>query len=282
MLDGDELLQAPGRENRRRTEDVSGQIPGRENRRRTGFSVGHPDGCAEAGAAEQEAAAKSVFDGGGPTKEQMQTLAKDADFTQLVYMAGRYTGKNLTARDCDVLGNLYGNLHMSAELLEYLLEYCVSNGHRSMRYIEAVALNWKERGILTVEQARAETVMGGKNTYAVLKAFGLGGRNPAAGERKTIDRWFREYGFPVEVVLEACDRTMRTIHQPSFEYADKILTEWRKKGISRKEDIARLDEKQPKAQAQIQNRDEKRPNSFHNFTQRDYDYDELVKKLNGF
>lgn len=282
LLDGDEILQTPGRENRQGIEDVSGQIPGRENRRRTGFSVEHPDGWAEAGAAEQEAAAKSVFDGGGPTKEQMQTLAKDADFTQLVYMAGRYTGKNLTARDCDVLGNLYGNLHMSAELLEYLLEYCVSNGHRSMRYIEAVALNWKERGILTVEQARAETVMGGKNTYAVLKAFGLGGRNPAAGERKTIDRWFREYGFPVEVVLEACDRTMRTIHQPSFEYADKILTEWRKKGISRKEDIARLDEKQPKAQAQIQSRDEKRPNSFHNFTQRDYDYDELVKKLNGF
>lgn len=271
LLDGEKAMKAPGQENRRGID-----------RQTTEHRAGTMDGQAETGAAEQEAAAKSVFDGNGPTKEQMQALTKDADFTQLVYMAGRYTGKNLTARDCDVLGNLYGNLHMSAELLEYLLEYCVSNGHRSMRYIEAVALNWKERGILTVEQARAETVMGGKNTYAVLKAFGLGGRNPAAGERKTIDRWFREYGFPVEVVLEACDRTMRAIHQPSFEYADKILTEWRKKGISRKEDIARLDEKQPKDQSQIQSREEKRPNSFHNFTQRDYDYDELVKKLNGF
>lgn len=125
----------------------------------------------------------------------MQALTKDADFTQLVYMAGRYTGKNLTARDCDVLGNLYGNLHMSAELLEYLLEYCVSNGHRSMRYIEAVALNWKERGILTVEQARAETVMGGKNTYAVLKAFGLGGRNPAAGSGKLSTGGFGSTAF---------------------------------------------------------------------------------------
>ena len=27
---------------------------------------------------------------------------------------------------------------------------------------------------------------------------------------------------------------------------------------------------------------EKRPNRFHNFQQRDYDYDELVKQINGF
>ena len=46
-----------------------------------------------------------------------------------------------------------------------------------------------------------------------------------------IDRWFRDYSFPVDIVLEACDRTMRTIHQPSFEYADKILKDWKDKGV---------------------------------------------------
>ncbi|MCI8550937.1 MAG: DnaD domain protein [Lachnospiraceae bacterium] len=224
---------------------------------------------------------------GGQAAEKtadLQELQADEDFCQLLYLAGRYTAKNLTPRDCDVLAHLYGGLGMSAELLEYLVEYCVSNGHKSMRYIETVALNWNERGIKTVEQAKVETVNGGKNTYAVLKAFGLGGRNPAAAERSMIDRWFRDYGFSLEVVLEACDRTMRVIHQPSFEYADKILKDWKVKGIRVKDDISRMDGKVEGGQtkAKIEKRGTKRPNKFHNFSQRDYDYDALVKELNGF
>ncbi|MCI8465213.1 MAG: DnaD domain protein [Lachnospiraceae bacterium] len=231
----------------------------------------------------------------------LQALNEDEDFCQLLYLAGRYTAKNLTPRDCDILANLYAGEGMSAELLEYLVEYCVSNGHKSMRYIETVALNWKERGIRTVEEARAGMVNGGKNTYAVLKAFGLGGRNPAAVERSMIDRWFRDYGFSVEMVLEACDRTMRAIHQPSFEYADKILKEWKARGIQKKDDIARLDgrpgawpegkkketDKTEAGRTEVGKRgtgkrEGKKPNRFHNFPQRDYDYDALVKELNGF
>ena len=36
----------------------------------------------------------------------------------------------------------YDELHMSADLIEYLVEYCVSRGRKSMRYIETVALAW--------------------------------------------------------------------------------------------------------------------------------------------
>ncbi len=42
---------------------------------------------------------------------------------------------------------------MSADLIEYLVEYCVSRGRKSMRYIETVALAWAKDGITTVEMA---------------------------------------------------------------------------------------------------------------------------------
>lgn len=210
----------------------------------------------------------------------LRELQEDEDFGQLLDLVSCYLGKLLTSRDCDVLANLYAGVGMSTELLEYLVEYCVSNEHRSMRYIETVALNWHERGIETVEQARAETANGGKNTYAVLKAFGLGGRNPAAAERSMIDRWFRDYSFPVDIVLEACDRTMRTIHQPSFEYADKILKEWKEKGVRKVGDIARLDGK-PEGR-KTGKKGGQAAGSAQNFPQRDYDCDELVKQINGF
>lgn len=236
---------------------------------------------------EKERALEKKQKTGEKTPVDLRALEKDEEFCQLLYLAGRYTKKNLTPGDCDVLANLYGSVGMSAELLEYLIEYCVSNGHKSMRYIEKVALNWNERGISTVEQARNEVPLN-KNVYAVLKAFGLGGRNPAAGERKMIDHWFQDYGFPVEVILEACDRTMRSIHQPSFEYAETILQSWKEKGICEKKDIALLDAeweesagKKEKSREEDSREKNRGSNKFHNFKERDYDCDELMKQING-
>lgn len=222
----------------------------------------------------------------------LHALYEDMDFSQLLFITGRYTGKNLAGRDLDVLANLYSVVGMSCELLEYCVEYCVENGHKSMRYIETVALNWHEKGITTVEQAKEENVMGGKNTYAVLKAFGINGRNPAPAERKIIDKWFREYGFSPELVTEACNRTMKAIHQPSFEYADRILSDWRKLGVKELSDIERLDVKnQPKETAASGNpnagKEGKRTvrkapvNKFRNFSERNYDADAMMKQIMG-
>ena len=48
----------------------------------------------------------------------------------------KYMNKVFTPRDCQVFAYLYEGLSMSSELLEYLVEYCVQNGHISVRYME--------------------------------------------------------------------------------------------------------------------------------------------------
>lgn len=57
--------------------------------------------------------------------------------------------KVFTQRECEVFAYLYDGLHMTAELLEYVVEYCVQGGHTSIRYIETVAINWHESGLKT-------------------------------------------------------------------------------------------------------------------------------------
>ena len=183
-----------------------GQAPGPAEGQPEGVFPGRRGDGTEPKAAGAEPAAGNAPDAEKRPRPDLQILKEDEAFCQLLYLAGRYTQKNLTARDCDVLANLYSTVGMPAELLEYLIEYCVSGGHKSMRYIETVALDWNVRGIRTVEQAKAETAAGGKNTYAVLKAFGLGGRNPAAGERQMIDQWFHDYGFSVSRDFQHHDR----------------------------------------------------------------------------
>ncbi|MCD7991183.1 MAG: DnaD domain protein [Clostridia bacterium] len=231
--------------------------------------------------------------------EQVNRLAQDEEFSQLLYIAQKYMNKVFTPRDCQVFAYLYEGLSMSSELLEYLVEYCVQNGHISVRYMETVAISWHEKGIRTALEAKDYSTSYNRDSFAVMKAFGINSRKPAAPEQKLMDKWFRDYGFSREVVLEACNRTITAIHNPSFQYADKILSDWQKAGVRGLADIKDLDAKRTAAREESGESREKRlqkydsgvssarqgsgtrknsSNQFHNFKQRDTDYDALVLK----
>lgn len=212
------------------------------------------------------------------TPEQVGRLAKEEEFTQLLYISQKYMNKVFTPRECEVFAYLYDALHMPVELLEYLVEYCVQGEHYSIRYLETVALNWHERGIKTVEMARQHTTSFSKDAFAVMKAFGLNERRPGDSEMEMIRRWFQEWGFSKELVLEACARTLKATHKPSFSYADKILSEWKKAGVRTRSDVKQLDDKRESRKTPEQAYTAPRPvkNQFHNFEQRTTDYDGMV------
>lgn len=221
--------------------------------------------------------------------EKISGLAGDEDFSQLLYIAQKYMNKVFTQRECEVFAYLYDGLHMPSELLEYVVEYCVQGGHSSIRYIETVAISWHEKGIRTVDEAKNSAVSFSKDSYAVMRAFGLNDRNPGSLEREFMDRWFTTYGFTREIVIEACNRTLSATHSPSFPYADKILEGWKKAGVRTMEEIKRLDEqyaervksgdiKSGKKQTAQGSATKPRTgqNQFQNFPQREIDYDALI------
>lgn len=208
------------------------------------------------------------------------SLSEDEEFVQLLYVIQKYLGKALTGRDLDMLSYWYQELHFPADVIEYMVEDCVNNGHRSMRYIEKVALDWHERGFKTLARAKAYHQSYRNEYYKVMKAFGLSGRNPAPSEQEMIGKWLSQYQFSVEIITEACRRTIEAIHEPSFKYADRILSDWKESGVHTKEEIEKLDEKHRKGREISVSRTPVSRNRFHNFEQRTYDYDALLKKLN--
>lgn len=227
---------------------------------------------------------------------QVNRLSGDEEFAQILYIAQKYMNKVFTPRDCQVFAYLYDTLKFSPELLEYLVEYCVQNGHVSVRYMETVAINWHEQGFRTPDEAKEYAEGFNNDAFSVMKAFGLNDRRPATEEQKMITKWFREYGFGRELVLMACNRTISAIHTPSFRYTDKILSDWKLAGVRTKADVEALDEKRSKSRAQgaggqaqggrssggqgagQADGSRRKSNQFHNFKQRDTDYDALVLK----
>lgn len=217
--------------------------------------------------------------------QELHRFSESDDGAQLIFIIQQYLGRPLSASDLNTIYYFYDDLGFSRDLIEYLFEYCVSNGHTHMRYIEKVALSWANLHITTADEARTQSETHQKACFAVLKAFGLGGRMPAAGEAEFINKWTRTYGFSLELILEACRRTMMAVHTPSFEYTDKILSNWKSLGAYTMTEVLAADKARSAEKAAAP---AKRPavkqarpssNKFHNFNQRSYDYAALEKKL---
>lgn len=238
---------------------------------------------------EPETAKKTVSaSGNGAVKkaaEEIPPSRKNREiFKEVIHVTEQYLGKTLTKTESEALVYFYDELGMSSDLIEYLIEYCVENGHKSIHYIRKVALSWAEQKIRTPEEAKAVSGQYSKNSYAVLNAYGIKGRAPAVSEMGYIRRWNEEYGFSSDLIVEACNRTMKTIHQPSFEYTESILKNWADKGVKTLADVKALDllhlqEKGAKKAVAIGTARAAR-NKFNNFEGRKYqDMDELTRRL---
>lgn len=217
-----------------------------------------------------------------PEVSNLQQYKSRKEFKELLFVAEQYLGKTLSSTDIETIAYFYETLHMSLDLTEYLIEYCVENGHKSMHYIRKVALSWHERGISTVAEAKAGSLSYNRNCYSVLNAFGIKGRSPAASELTYIKKWTEEYGFSLEIIVEACNKTISTIHQPSFDYADTILRDWLSKKVQRLEDIKAIDAgflKEKERRKKQTSKASASRNKFNNFEGRSYDMNELERKL---
>ncbi len=219
------------------------------------------------------------------TPDRIKELKQNDEIVQLLYIAEQYLGKTLTPGEMKKIMFFYDELKLSPDLIEYLIEYSVSRGHKSLRYIETVAMAWAQEGITTVAMAKESSSRYMKDYYTILKAMGISGRNPVDTEITLMDTWLKDYGFSMDIIQEACNRTVLSTGQPSFQYADKILSGWKNKNVRNLADIRLLDaahEKQKLEKAATRRNQAPKSasqNRFNNFHQRTYDFNEYEKKL---
>lgn len=213
------------------------------------------------------------------TAAETKTFKEQTEIKQLLFVCEQYMGKQLTRTDLETILYFYDKLNFSTDLIEYLVEYSVSKNKRSLRYMETVALEWHKKGIRTVKEAKADSKPYAKECYQVLKALGINNHDPLPTEVTYVSRWISEYGFTIDIILEACNRTIMQIHQPKFEYVDGILKSWKNAGVHHLSDVDKLSaEHKNRAAAKAQTKNDKPfTTRFHNFEQRTYDSKDLEK-----
>lgn len=164
------------------------------------------------------------------TREDIDRALTDPAISWLSDIVGGYLEKLLTNTDLSLIMFMYFDLHFSKELILHVYETCVEKNKKSNKYIQAVAINWYEQGITTVEEAEQYAIAFDSYFSAINKSWNLG-RLPGDKEQKFINAW-KEWGFSVELVKEACDRTLIKAGKPNFKYANGILSNWHDKGYT--------------------------------------------------
>ncbi len=212
-------------------------------------------------------------------RDEVDQFKTDGDVKELLFVASQYVGHPLSNTEVSTVMYWYENLHFSIDLIEYLIEYCSENDHTSLRYMDKVAMSWKDSGITTAEEARENIHAHSKMHYQVMKAFGISGRRLAESETEFLDKWTSQYRYEEDMIVEACNRTIQAIHHPSFEYADSILTNWFKSNAASLEDVAVLDQEYQKSKASKKTTTTKTTNKFNNFAQRTYNYEQLERQF---
>jgi len=175
--------------------------------------------------------------------EEIKIFADENEEIRLLFKTvEQKLGKPLKYSELNLFLSFYEWLRLPTDVIAILLDYCTANGNYSNRYIETVATDWAEKGIFSVEAA--ENHLRKFDIFRrIMKAFCLPfGRNPSKKELEYMNKWLYEYGFGLDIIAEAAERTLNQTGAAKFAYADKILKNWHKAGVTTVDSIKAADE----------------------------------------
>ena len=217
------------------------------------------------------------------TKAKLAALAENPEAKQVLFIAEQYLETSFNPSEMETLLYIYDGLGFSLDLIDYLLGICVEKQIHALSHIEEVAIDWFQKDVTTVNDAKKAHTCQRKACQAVCKALGIEGRTLAESEQMFLLKWVDTYGFSLDFILEACHRTIQATGKPSFSYIDTILRNWQEAGVKSMIDVQALDTAHQAAQTRTKKPTAKSHTApkvkGNNFPERSYDYSTLEQQL---
>ena len=189
-------------------------------------------------------------------------------------------GRPLSTKEMTMYLGWIDEYNFNPELILLLIQYCASKGKTDSRYIEKVALSWFDLKVISVEDAQQFIKKHEDkwiNIRKILNYLGMKDAEVMKPQEVILDKWLNTFNFSVEIIQKASDVCFQRINKSDFKYIDGILTSWSKEGIKTLQDVANKDYKKSASKKSNANN-----GTFNNFEQRNYDYEDLEKKLLGW
>ena len=165
----------------------------------------------------------------------------DPVFRDLQLEAAQIMGHKLSTTEVQKLFGFYDELGLPAEVIIILMASCREEWAEkygpgripTMRQIEKQAFQWARLEICTMEQAESylERRRAKKDTARQLKQeLGIRDRDFSPTEKKYVNQWL-DWGFGIQAILIAYDRTVTRTGGLKWKYMHSILENWNTKGL---------------------------------------------------
>lgn len=124
------------------------------------------------------------------------------------------------------------------EVMIALFEYCFDKSALHRNYMQVVADSWFKNKIKTFNDLdlyyeKQEKL--NKMANMISKKLGLS-RQLTQYEYAYIEKWFIDFGYSFDIIEIALKRTTSKVN-PSFDYIDKLITDWHDRGFKTAEQV---------------------------------------------
>ncbi len=234
---------------------------------------------------EQKASVKVLKKSDYKPEEIKYFMESSTEIKMMFEKAQSSLSKILTHTEMNTLLDMHDRLKLPYELINSLLDYCVLNNKRNLRYISGMAQNLADLGVVTIEKFNQYTDKNKDIYKEVLKAMNATNPMASPAQMKIIDKWTNELNFSLDVILEACDITCINTSNPTLNYVDGILNNWKKAGIMTVLDVQEYESKHLAAKSKNQSAKVNlsqiptKVSNFNNFEGHKHDFDDIAKKL---
>lgn len=203
-------------------------------------------------------------------------MASDQALCAMYDHAQAILEKTLSQSEVLTLYSLYDWLALPPEVILTIIGHCKQLGHKSMRYIEKVAISWADLGIDTLE--KADKHLAAREKASVMKKkfkkmFKISDRDLSDAEYAHLVQWSETLGFSDELIFAAYEKTVQYTGKVSFAYMNSILQAWYKEGIKNLDQVKKEEQAARRPARKLSQK-----NNFTGYAQSgSYDLDEIEK-----
>ena len=196
--------------------------------------------------------------------EKSQYRAKAIDSINNTYFQGVMSPSWYS--DIDLWFNKYG---FDEQVMVALFDFCFNRSALNKFYIQKVAEDWASNKIHSYNDLEAYSSK--RDTMNKVRkdiAKKLGRYNKLTQfEEDYIDKWMLDYNYNMDIINIALKKTTSK-SSPSFDYIDKLITNWHEKGLKTPEEVEKfLTEFKQKNTVK---KEETKATNYNNYQKRDY------------
>ena len=169
--------------------------------------------------------------------------------------------------DIDMWFKKYG---FDEQVMLSLFGYCYERSKLHRNYVQAVADAWHKNNVKTFTDLENYSQKQEKLNIirkAVSKKLGLN-RALTQFEDEYVRKWYESFGYNQEIIDIALKKTTSKAN-PSFDYIDKLLTNWHKQGFKTPSEI--LNYMQERSEQNKKSSSSEKKSGFQSYDQRKYD-----------